>query len=160
MQFFFLILIMPIKLGANVTRRVFLLQKCSVRIIFKLDWKAHSNPIFLNLELIKLFVLVKLRNLFFVHHYLQNKLPPCIYDIFHFNRVNFNINVRSRTQGLPAEHFCNTASFGEYSIESQSIKIWNSTKRVLQIADLSGLSFSKFKSLVRNYMFTIHFDDL
>ena len=35
----------------NITRRVFLLQKCSVRIISKLDWKAHSYPVFLNLSI-------------------------------------------------------------------------------------------------------------
>ena len=135
MQFFFLILIMACQTWGqcqtNITKSIFLLQKCSVRIISKLDWKAHSNLIFLNLKLIKFFDLAKLRNLFFVHRYLQNKLPPCIYDIFHFKRVDLNINVGSRTPGLLAKHFCNTASIGEYSIESQSIKIWNSTQRVL-----------------------------
>ena len=128
--------------------------------ISKLDWKAHSNPIFLNLRLIKFFDLVKLRNLIFVHRYLNNRLPPCIYDTFHFNRVDLNINVRSRTPGVLVEKFCNTASFGEYSIESQSIKIWNSIQRNLQIADLSQLSFAKFKTIVRNYMLTIYFEEL
>jgi hypothetical protein len=63
-----------------------LLQKRVVRIITFSRYDEHTSPLFKNLGLLKLFDIIKMSNLLFMHDFYTNRLPT-IFNIFSFSLV-------------------------------------------------------------------------
>ena len=142
----------------SITKRVFLLQKQAIRIISNSDWRAHSTPLFFNFNFMKFFDFVKYRNILFIHQFLNNELPQCLHNTFSFAHLNSNINTRGRTAGLLVQHRFNTVTFGQNSIQNQSISAWNLMQLNLQIDDLSKLPLHKVKRLSKSYFISSYID--
>jgi hypothetical protein len=61
-----------------------LLQKRVVRIITFSRYDEHTSPLFKNLGLLKLFDIIKMSNLLFMHDFYTNRLPTVFNDFFFF----------------------------------------------------------------------------
>ena len=100
-----------------------ILQTKAVRIITFSDFKAHSSPLFKNLNLLKLPDIIKLSTASFMHQYNKGTLPE---------NFNFFTSVRSKHQystrlaskstfSLPSAR----TNYGIFSIRFQGPKVWN-----------------------------------
>ena len=65
-----------------VTEKMLILQKYTVRIINFSDFKAHSEPLFKKLNILKFKGNIILQNCLFVYDYLKGNLPNSFIDPF------------------------------------------------------------------------------
>ena len=76
--------------------RIYLLQKKAVRIICKQKYNAHSEPLFKQLNLLKVDDLFYLNALKFYHKYLHDELPAYFKDMFNPLTVSHDHYTRHR----------------------------------------------------------------
>ena len=88
--------------------RIFKLQKRAVRAISRSKYNAHTEPIFKNLELLKVEDILNINLLKFKFKLVNNTLPHYFTSIFSQIEVNHNYNTRNR--GLLHNQVPNTSS--------------------------------------------------
>jgi len=131
--------------------RIFRLQKAAIRILTFSDFHAPSQPIFHQLNLLKISDLVKLRNLLLVHDILNGNSPSDISDTYSLRGYDSSYNTRGKTLGLLAKPQCRTTKFGLNSVVYQSILNWNELQRHFQDSNLSVISRSKLHKLAFSF---------
>ncbi len=73
-------------MGGYTCERLFTLQKKVIRIISISKYNGHREPIFKQLELLKLVDIFKLQELKFYYKYKNNRLPYYLQSLpFHYN---------------------------------------------------------------------------
>ena len=70
-----------------ISRPIFILQKKALRLITFNNLHCPSSPLFLDLEILKVFDLVKCLNISFVYKFLNNRLPFDLLDFFEFRQL-------------------------------------------------------------------------
>jgi hypothetical protein len=82
------------------SRRILTLQKTAIRLITFSEFRAHSSPLFLELKLLKIFDLVEVLNILFIHQYLNSKLPIDTFHTFTFQKQAHLYGTRGSELGL------------------------------------------------------------
>ena len=101
------------------------LQKRCLRIITFSDFDSHSNPLFIDLKILKLDDVIKLNILKFTYEFNHNLLPSDISNIFDYNSAIHKYKTRSATnQGLFVPEIF-TSNYGTKSIKYQGPLLWN-----------------------------------
>ena len=109
----------------SVTDKISILQKNAIRILTFSDFKAHSEPLFKQLNILKFKDNIVLQNCMFVYDYLKGNLPNSFDDAF--NRVDecHSIGTRSAEKGLLLIPRYNGTWYGLKSIYKNCINSWN-----------------------------------
>ena len=109
----------------SITEKNSILQKNAVRIMTFSDFKAHSEPLFKQLAILKFKDNVILQNCLFVYDFLKGNLPSS-FD-FTFNRVeeSHSIATRRADTGMLSIPSFNSTTYGLKSIYNNCIKSWN-----------------------------------
>ena len=116
--------------------------------------RSHSSPLFNFFHILKIFDLVKVLNVLFIHKFLNSALPDDILNTFYFHTPDHNYGTRGRIMNLLARPNSNTTSFGLRSLSNRAISQWNSLQNLHPNTDFSLLSYSKFKSLITAHFLT------
>ena len=100
----------------TVIDKISLLQRKAIKIMAFSDARAHSDPLFKELKILKSNDNIFLQNCIFVHHYFHGKLPTSFNNIF--NKVNkthtlFTRNANDGKLTLPTS---NSTKYGLKSI--------------------------------------------
>lgn len=135
------------------TQRVLNLQKRAMRIITFSDFNSHSAPLFLDLKILSFFDYVKMCNIIFLHKLINNKLPLTVLNNF---IITFNACNRPNDRANPGSIRLlrvRTVTFGNNSIQYQSIISWNLLQQFLEV-NMSTLSLGHLKYLVKFYFFS------
>ena len=122
--------------------RLYLLQKRAVRIISGKAYRAHTDPLFLNLEILKIYDEHKMQSLLFAHDYWHDKLPSSFknfYDTGH-NVATRRHNQKKLYTHRPRTNFSRDAAYYKTAI------LWNNLNENLKIDNRS-----KFKWQMRKY---------
>ena len=109
----------------SVADKITVLQKNSLRIMTFSDFKAHSEPLFKQLNILKFKDSVILLNCLFVYDYFRRNLPSSFVSTF--NRVDeiHQTGTRSAQTGLLSIPRYNSTTFGLKSIYKNCINSWN-----------------------------------
>ena len=91
--------------------------------------KAHTNPLFMDLKLLKVRDLIKFNQLKFVFEFYKGNLPVEFNNIFEFNSNIHNYETNSASKYLLHIPRIFTATYGNKSIKYQCPLIWNETFR-------------------------------
>ena len=67
----------------TVNEKVFRLQKSAMRIMTFSESRAHSEPLFKNMGILKFQHNIDLTNCLFVYDFFHKKLTQCFYEYFH-----------------------------------------------------------------------------
>ena len=126
------------------TSRIYKLQKSATRILTFSDFHAHSEPLFRQLNVLKISELVRLRNLILIYEALNKTCPNDIIDTLNLNYYNNSHITRGKTSRLLSKPICRTTKFGINSVTFQSISQWNEIQRHYKDTDLCLLSKTKF----------------
>ena len=127
------------------------LQNRALRIINFKDYRANSNPLYINQGILKLQDFIRLQNCLFVHDYLNNALPSCFDDYyFKLNYLYFNVQTRNSNLGCLFSPSKNTTKYGLHSITQKSINSWNAITKDIK-TDLSNMSRYKLKTVLTEY---------
>ena len=133
----------------SVTDKISTLQKNAMRIMTFSEFRAHSEPLFKNLEILKLVDSITLNNCIFVHDYLHGHLPQCYINTFTRIDSKHSVDTRQASTGMLINPRCNTVTFGIKSIYKKCIFSWNKLT-----ADINYMQ----KSKVVNKLKTIDVD--
>ena len=136
--------------GSHI-EKIFKLQKRALRIINFKDFRAHTNPLFKDNEILKLQDFIKLQNCLFVYDYLNTALPECFEDyFFRLNSMYFNVQTRNSNLGCLFSPSKKTTKYGLQSITQKSIYSWNYLTKHLK-TDLTNMSRYKLKSILTKH---------
>ena len=119
-----------------------IIQKKVLRLITFSKFDAHSNPIFLQLQILKFPDLVYLYTALFMHDYYTKNLPISFSSYFvQVNKkhcYNTRLAVKS-SYSLPQIR----TNYGKFNIKYSGVKIWNSIDE-----SIKNLSKTKFKEIL------------
>ena len=112
----------------NITRVERLQKKC-VRIMTFAPFNAHTNPIFQDLELLKVQDVIKSQQLKLVFDFYQSCLPDDLMDLFQLTADVHTTNLVLNSADRNILHLppFKTMTYGKKSIRYQCSKIWNYT---------------------------------
>ena len=143
--------------------RIERLQKKCVRIMTFAPFNAHTNPIFQELELIKVQDVIKSQQLKLVYDFHMNCLPDDLMSLFQLssNVQTTNLELNSANHNLLYLPPFKTLTYGKKSIRYQCPKLWNHTFKnsSLQISsdrtkdvNLNSIKSSQaFKKALKNH---------
>lgn len=130
---------------------ILILQKKLIRIMTFSDYKAHTNPMFLKLKLLKLPELVHFYTGLFMYDPHMGNPPICFSSFFTQVKQKHNYNTRLASKcsfSLPKVR----TNFGKFNIRYSGAKCWNSIDETLK-KQVNGNKFKERLSdeLLRSY---------
>ena len=130
--------------------RIFILQKKCMRLITFSDYNAHSNELYIKLNLLKVKDIIKVRNVILVHDLLNGKCPARVSSTFSLNNYQHNHHTRGNKLGLLDRPTCKTLTYGINSITYQSILQWNDCQSQFPNSSLMNLAKARIKNIYQN----------
>ncbi len=132
-------------------RKNFKLQNRALRIISFSDFGAKSNPLYSNLNILKLRDQIVLQNCLFIHDALNNIAPRCFNDYFKHTRDIHTIPTRHANIGCLFPSQYGTIRYGICSITNNCISNWNALSKTLNI-DLFTLTRYQLKNKLLQHL--------
>ena len=137
----------------TISKPIFILQKKALRLITFNNLQCPSSPLFSDLEILKVFDLVKCLNISFVHKFLNNRLPSDLLEFFQFNQLEAKGEGNQGTRGAKLRLLFvptyNTITFGIKSFSKIAITQWNCLQRAYSNINLSSSDFVSVKRLAQ-----------
>ena len=134
------------------SNKIFLLQKKALRIMSNSDRRAHTNPLFHDYKILKLFDHVKMENALFLHKYFNNELPQSLIENLKIEKRNDPYSTRTSKYNTLIIPNINTKTYGESSVINQSIKSWHYFSYNFQNPDLQNITVFKLKEMIQNFI--------
>ena len=135
--------------NAISVNKLFLMQKRAVRIIHKKKYRAHTDPLFRQSNILKLQDLYETQVALFMHDNIHNKLPNS-FDVLFQNQNISNIITRQRNLNLFQERPRNkfTSNLPKHKFK----KTWNTLSEYHKSVDSRTMFHSSLKKeKIRNY---------
>ena len=144
-----------------VTDKISILQKKAARIMTFSDFRAHSEPLFKDLKILKVEDNIFMQNCLFVYDYFHGNLPKSFNNIFTKAEDTHSIFTRNANDGIIVPPSYNSTNYGLNSIYKLCTDAWNrlinEQKRIEKIQkdhesiDLYNISRTKLKKLITDY---------
>ncbi len=132
----------------NVLKSVYILQKRAIRIINKVSYNSHTDPLFRESSILKIVDLYELNTLMFMHKFKMNKLPRSFNDIYRENRGSQTARPTRQSEHLYIKR-CNSTFSMKLPIYNFPL-IWNKWINAVPILT----SYSQYKACIRDIMFS------
>ena len=126
----------------SFNQKITKLQNRALRIITFSDFQADSNPLYANLNILKLADQIKLQNCIFVYDALTKVSPICFHDYFTLTKAIHSLNTKNANLGCLFVTRSDTVTYGLNSITSKCISIWNVMTKKINV-DL--LTFKRYQ---------------
>ncbi len=105
-------------------KNIITLQKRAIRIVDKIGFRDHTDPLFVKYKCLKFNDIVNLKTLSIVHQAENNNLPVNVQKLFVKTNVMHKYNTRSSSRGNLDVKYCRTKT-RYMAISVKSIKLWN-----------------------------------
>ena len=135
----------------SFNQKIFKLQNRAIRIISFSDFRANSNPLYSNLNILKLRDQIVLQNCLFTHDSLNNTAPRCFNDYFKHSRDIHTLNTRHANLGCLFPSHYGTFRYGIFSITNNCISNWNALSKALNM-DLFTLTRYQLKTKLLQHL--------
>ena len=109
----------------SVTEKISRLQKSAMRIMTFSEFRAHSEPLFKKLEILKFSDSISVNNCSFVYDYFHNNLPVSFTNTFFRTDDLYQYSTRQATSGQLYTPRYKTTTFGLKCIYKRCIDSWN-----------------------------------
>ena len=130
----------------EILNKIEVLQKKCLRIMTFSDFNSHTNPLFINLKLLKLNELIKLHQLKLVFEFYEQVIPTALFT-FSSDMHTTNLVLKSAQKNLLYISATKTTKYGYRSMKFYCAKLWNDTFKKGIIIDGFGknnVSLSQF----------------
>ena len=134
------------------SNKIFILQKKALRIMNNSDRRAHTDPLFHECKILKLFDHVKMENALFLHKYFNQELPQSLIDNFKIEKRNDSYSTRTSKYNTLIVPNINTKKYGESSVMHQSIVSWHYFCINLQNPNLENITIFQLKEMIQNFL--------
>ena len=109
----------------SISEKISRLQKNAARIMTFSEFKAHSEPLFKQLEILKFTDNITLYNCILVHDYLHGNLPDAFVETFKRVSETHNHSTRQACTGMLSIPKYNSTEYGLKCIYKKCINSWN-----------------------------------
>ena len=109
----------------SVSDKISRLQKTAMRIMTFSEFRAHSEPLFKKLEILKFTDNIAVNNCLFVYDYFNKKLPISFTNTFIRTNDLYKYSTRQATAGKLYIPRYKTTTFGLKCIYKRCINSWN-----------------------------------
>ena len=109
----------------SVSDKISRLQKSAIRIMTFSDFKAHSEPLFKQVEILKFTDSIILQNCIFVYDYLHGNLPNSFLETFKRIDDTHDTETRQACTGMLSTPTYNSTEYGLKCIYKKCINSWN-----------------------------------
>ena len=109
----------------NFTKRLFILQKKALRLMFFLRREAHTNPLFKDFNILKFHDKIALENSIFIHKSFKHQLPQPFDNWFGLSSNFHTHNTRWSNLGCLNVPSHRTKLYGRNSVCISAIFTWN-----------------------------------
>ena len=109
----------------SISEKISRLQKNAARIMTFSEFKAHSEPLFKQLEILKFTDNITLYNCILVHDYLHGNLPDAFFETFKRINETHNHSTRQACNGMLSIPKYNSTEYGLKCIYKKCINSWN-----------------------------------
>ena len=140
------------KNNRNVNR-IMRLQKRAIRIISFANYRDHADPLFKNLNILKLTHIVELQNMLLVYDSLNSKLPSILNNVYKTIQSSHSYNTRNSIKLKLYLPEIETEVYGKNSIRYRSIIDWNNILDISPTPLLHTFSRSVVKNIMLPYLF-------
>ena len=123
-----------------------------MRIMDNADRRAHTDPLFYDYKILKLFDHVKMENALFLNKYFSHELPQSLIDNFKIEQRNDLYSTRTSRYNTLIVPNINAKKYGESSVIYQSIVSWHYFSYNLQNPNLQNTTIFQLKELVQNFL--------
>ena len=132
-------------------QKIEVLQKKCIRILTFADFTAHSNPIFIDLKLLKVRDVIKLSQLQLVYGFVSGRLPVDLMTLFRLSGdVHTNHVLSSSVNSLIYIPTINTKAYGNQSVRYSCARLWNETFRTGSVQVCADRNKNILFSKIRN----------
>ena len=152
----------------SVIDKISRLQKSAMRIMTFSEFKAHSEPLFKQLELLKFHDNIALSDCIFVYDYLHGNLPNSFLETFCRTADSHGISTRQASTGMLLISRYNSTEYGLKCIYKKCVNSWNNMTTEINTAekskyanklnapdiDLLKLSRNKLKETITEHILT------
>ena len=136
--------------------RLVSLQKSAVRLMTFSPFRSHTEPLFLNLKILRLHELYFYFNSLLTYKTLTKSSPQDLQDNFNLRHPSHCYPTRNLASEFLSRPLVKTYNYGINSIRYQSVLNWNSLKSFYPNTDLTNVSYAKLKHLAKNYLLENH----
>ena len=149
----------------SVTEKISRLQKSAMRIMTFSEFRAHTEPLFKKLEILKFSDSISVNNCSFVYDYFNNKLPASFTNTFFRTDDLHRYSTRQATYGQLYTPRYKTTTFGLKCIYKRCIDSWNRFARDINIInrknninnqEVQNIDFLKYSRQVLKDKLTKH----
>ena len=116
-------------------------QKKAVRIIANAKWNAHTDPLFLDFQLLFIFNRNKLQTCCFIYTISNCLLPTVFQNLFTMFTLNSNVHDHKTRQSFKLHVISHRTNSRAYSIQIYGVRLWNMLSK--DITEVSLLSIFK-----------------
>ena len=126
------------------------------------DRRAHTDLLFYDYKILKLFDHVKMENALFLHKYFNHELPQGLIDNFKIEQRNDLYSTRTSRYNTLIVPNINTKKYGESSVIYQSFISWHYFSYNLQnpykilTKNLQNTTIFQLKELVQKFLLNSH----
>ncbi len=113
----------------------------------------HVTPFYHSLQLLKLEDNITLKNCLFVHDFLNGKLPDSFNNYFILQSELNSVQTRQSSRGSLVIPRINCVKYGNRAVKYQSIIAWNKMVQLFPEHDLSNISKTRLKYLIKKHFY-------
>jgi hypothetical protein len=148
----------------SVTEKISRLQKSAMRIMTFSEFRAHTEPLFKKLQILKFSDCISVNNCSFVYDYFNNTLPASFTNTFLRTDDLHQYSTRQATYGQLYAPRYKTTTFGLKCIYKRCIDSWNRLSKDINIINRKNninnqevqIDFLKFSRQVLKDKLTKH----
>ena len=138
------------------TEAAYRLQKRALRIMNFKDINATSNPLFKDNNILKLDDLVKVKNVIFIHDFVNKSLPLCFQnDFLKLEDAYSSVRTRNARLGCLFVPGRKSAKYGLFSITHQCILTWNKFSKLFN-CNLALVPRTKLKTRLEKHILQLY----
>ena len=138
----------------NSIKRLYILQKKSLRVMYFLNRNAHTTPLFKDSNILKFPDKIALENCIFIKNYFNQTLPTPFKNWFTLSTDSHTHNTRWSDLGCLKIPPHKTAIYGRQSVNISAIYIWNYLQSHHRNIMFHHLSLTRRKKLIMQYYFS------
>ena len=132
----------------NSVKRLYLLQKTSLRIMFSQNRNSHTVPLFKVSKILNSFDKTALENCIFISKSLKGLLPSIFNNWFKFSFESHSHDTRWSNLGYLKIPSYRTKTYGRYSMFVNLIYVWNHLQRCRQNAIFNQMRANKLRKIL------------
>ena len=137
--------------NSSSTKRLYILQKKSLRLMYFLKRNSHTGPLFDESGILKFFDKISLGNCIFINNCINKTIPSIFHNWFTLIKESHSHDTRMSEVGCLKIPAFNTKTYGRYSVTVNAIYNWNYLQKIHNETLFHDMKLNKLRKILTDY---------